>query len=243
MESSYNRKYAKYVGDESRVARMAKTSAKVAASLGVIWIGVTYGSIPSPTVDNPAKPGFVSDADEVGRLARVFYEHASHSDSRVTIKYLNQESPDVVAAFEAQADSAAKELRIPKIFVLAHWSMECGGLTAKNASASIDGNNFAGIRRHDGNGPMIFQTPEDFRKEYVRILKKEGVHDMNDFHSIVAKLHRGGYVSGESEEAYEGKIWDWVKAHKDVSPEYRDYYEDMKRERSGLYAQLMLRRE
>lgn len=145
--------------------------------------------------------------------------------------YKTQESrkymkPKFVFNILEGSSAASKQLNVPDKLVLAQWLMETGMLQPTGFSY-VSKNNFAGIKerkRLGGFKAKEFGNVDDFEKYYARILRKDGLHDTQDFWGSVKTLHDSHYFTNESAMQYGNQLLAVLSILKDVGPEYNKYY-------------------
>jgi hypothetical protein len=131
-----------------------------------------------------------------------------------------------VAQASIEANWVAKELNLPKAFIMEHWAMESGRFS------HTSGNNIAGIMKR---GHLVeFDSLHDFAHAYVATLKKDGIRDMDEPWKIIDKLHEKHYVVGETASTYGLKIDHIAGELKDVGPEYSSFHLKFKKSGAAL---------
>lgn len=98
------------------------------------------------------------------------------------------------------ANTASAMLRVPHAFIVSHWLMESGLLN----QFSVNYNNLGGIKR--GNALKRFNSLADFTNEYINILRRDRVQNLNNLQEFVIRLHNRHYFVGESVGSYKHKL-------------------------------------
>lgn len=174
------------------------------------------------------------EAVEAGKLQRgvvmanALVLSAPH-DKSVSFKHMD---PRFVGEVLNSAEWAAGELNIPAAFVKSHWFMESGKLEMVKGFTYIEKNNFGGFRFK--GKPMEFADPHSFADAYVKLLRKDGVHDIDDFDDIVKRLYDKHYVTGESSYGYKMKIRHTMDLLGAADPSIRLYAEQIDRKHQAV---------
>lgn len=212
------------------ISRQYKKIAKVAGTVGLAFMLGYSGA----GVINRWK-----STDEMEKIARgsdmysVLVRDAPH-DGSVSLRYMN---PQFVGEVVINAEWAAQQLNVPYPFVISHWLMESGRLQMVRGFDYIKANNLGGFKK--GGMPMEFDSIHSFAKAYVKLLRKDGVHDISDLDDIVGRLYSKRYVVGESELVYKTKIIHVMDKLGEADLAIRSYYaEQIDRIKNKTNAQL-----
>lgn len=230
VQANSNKKNDKKRQDRPR--HLLRTAVASATLLGYAIITPSYANLYEPHNMAPRVPFNVERTAEFADSIKIAEElkRISPEKTAESQKYMNQ---DYIFKMLDVASSVSKERHIPKEFIFVQWMMESGFLQ-RSGFYYINKNNLAGIKKMDGSGkfvPKEFGSIDEFSRYYADILRKDGVHDQQNFWPIVVEEGKHGYFGPEEPGQYGRKLIATLSVLKNATPEYDKYYEKVVNEK------------